>query len=978
MVIIPRELTFLNRTQGVKGCGPQLAHALARCGFGDELLRAFERRQREDIQLFLISWRNRINSELRTNSRGMLPRKAPSVVLPSDFPDLQVLKYYAEPLTSGTRGVSGGPIRDNSDLSLPRVAGFCEEHFDEWGHRSMIIKRFRDLLWESALMRVMRRAALEADLQEKNQRLAAGRTDLAIRGPLTPSVEQGIGTPAALVNRYLNPAMVDRIAEAFVNRGPQVGPTASTPNPPDAHPLVIKIVGTRRHVSTDHMLEYRLEIDPHQFVDLTNSGITGSRPDPPLSNRQVDEEVDNILEPSQSAPKTPKKAPPDRYSIMRVWLAASIVRQVHPKLVKDFEDAEAAKNAPKATPSPRTRKGKEKATEAIPDHDEEVPVVRPPPAKSATTDAPAPRTRKGKERARDVEIEDGDERRVVPPPAPRPLPQTAPPSAPAPRTRKGKERARDVDLEDHDERRAAPPPRPPAPRSLPQTAPPPPPPVLPVASQQVRRSVEPIRAPLPLPQPSQLPPVKIFHPPLVQAFHPPPVQTFHPPPVQIFQLPPVQIPQPPPVIITQDHPTQLFPQQPVPIPRRKARPEIPIDSESSLPQRACGFIFTFPNPDNPDHILTEEEEEEEEDALEAVEYQRRHVPHTPPITQVASGSSRFQDIFNQVLAVAATAPVPEAGPSQPLSTRYLDPLPQVVSDTPPTPRLSQPKPRPLPRPLATAVPPPPSWPTVASTSTSNPPLSNPAPAAREWVDPGEDEDAPTNQFDAMIDDLLGVGNNRGKGKRKQGPGRGRGRGRGRSGASGSQRPTPAKRQRTVDAQDVPAPAAALNVTPPPSLPLPVPNPVPAPTSTPTQRVPAPFPNLPPLNNPPPLPSLATTPPPRVNPRKRPIPVDASITSVHSDDEYPPVAPPLRRRPLQISGSIISIHSDDDDGPGTSNLATTTAAASTAVASSSSHVEPAMQGAMKRSPSAGVHLNVPDTFQLRSGLLQDVDDVIDLT
>ncbi|KAG6858132.1 hypothetical protein C0993_006456, partial [Termitomyces sp. T159_Od127] len=45
----------------------------------------------------------------------------------------------------------------------------------------------------------------------------------------------------------------------------------------DYERLIIKICSERRHVSTDGILEYRLEIAPAQLVRLAESGIKGIR-----------------------------------------------------------------------------------------------------------------------------------------------------------------------------------------------------------------------------------------------------------------------------------------------------------------------------------------------------------------------------------------------------------------------------------------------------------------------------------------------------------------------------------------------------------------------------------------------------------------------------------------------------------------------------------------------------------------------------
>ncbi|OCH90241.1 PIN domain-like protein, partial [Obba rivulosa] len=310
---------------GLKGFGPQIAHGLARCGFGDRLLAAYEDQSGIGFHQSLRSWRAEINLELHTNARGFLLRRYPSLSLPENFPDQQVLENYANPMCSARVGrQGGGALRDSGNPHLSKIAGFCENHFDEWGYKSVIIKRFRDLMWEAAIMTILRRAALDADEKEKNKRLSAGGADLSVRGPLRPSRVDEIGTPAVLVKKILDASEIDRYAAAFVRREPRNSPATGS----DARPLMQRIAGARQHVSTDGLLEYRVEIDPAQLVDLASAGIKGKHPEPPTS---------------QSSRGNSKKAAPDPHSVLRLWIPASIMRQVHPGLVEDFEAAEAAK-----------------------------------------------------------------------------------------------------------------------------------------------------------------------------------------------------------------------------------------------------------------------------------------------------------------------------------------------------------------------------------------------------------------------------------------------------------------------------------------------------------------------------------------------------------------------------------------------------------------------------------------------------------
>ncbi|KAG2153896.1 hypothetical protein DEU56DRAFT_771728 [Suillus clintonianus] len=340
---------------GVRDIGKGIAHGLARCGFGDELLEIFHRRSIEDVRPALARWRSGVNLELHTNSRKQLRHSYPALSLPPDFPNMQILENYINPICSARAGRSGGgKMRDNGELNLARAAAFCEENFGEWGYQTAIIKRFRSLMWEAAVMRVIRRAVLEADEKERTKRLEHGESTV-IKGPLTPSPAEAVGTPAYFVKKYLDMTDVDRRRAAFA---PQ--PSFRGHNPRNRS-LITKILGTRQHVSTDGLLEYGVEMCPSQLVEIAQSGIKGKRPEFAGNPTALD---DNLIESSSQATKgTTKKLPPDPHSNMRVWIPVSMVRQVYPGLVVDYE-AEQEKSIRKASGCGVTRrqgKGKAKA-----------------------------------------------------------------------------------------------------------------------------------------------------------------------------------------------------------------------------------------------------------------------------------------------------------------------------------------------------------------------------------------------------------------------------------------------------------------------------------------------------------------------------------------------------------------------------------------------------------------------------------------
>ncbi|OJA10191.1 hypothetical protein AZE42_01832 [Rhizopogon vesiculosus] len=215
----------------------------------------------------------------------------PSLSLPPDFPDMQILENYINPTCSAWKGsLGGGKMRDSGEPNLVRAAAFCEEKFGEWGHRTAIIKRFRSLMWEAAVMRVLRRSALEIDNKERAKSLAHDDSSI-IKGRLTLSPAETVGTPAYLVKH-----------PSFEGR----------------------------------------DLQP---VELAQPGIKGMRHEPTGNSTAFDDDL--IAGSSQATKEIPKRLPPDPHSNMRVWIPVSIVRQVYPGLVGDCE-AEQEKSVQKA------------------------------------------------------------------------------------------------------------------------------------------------------------------------------------------------------------------------------------------------------------------------------------------------------------------------------------------------------------------------------------------------------------------------------------------------------------------------------------------------------------------------------------------------------------------------------------------------------------------------------------------------------
>ncbi|KAK2462487.1 hypothetical protein APHAL10511_005457 [Amanita phalloides] len=344
---------------GLPGCGITIAHALARCGFGDSLYEAATTLPRETLSHFLSSWRQQLREELRTNSRGIIGRKLAKLAkdVPESFPNIDILLSYTSPITSESLGRA---VEKNMKLTwgkepdVGKLAALCEFYF-EWGYKEAIIKRFRTVLWHSIVLRILRRAIINAEAAE-----------LGLSRHTVPSTPRKSGRSAQ--PRILNtPSKM--IAKHFASLGIESPPQSSKKQDLDSEddePLIVKICSSRNHASTDGLLEYRLEVAPAQLVRLTESGIKGMR-DPPEADEWASEEDAAQDDDDSDAGKKTKgpKPPPDPASHLRLWMPACMVEIAEPEIVAEYRERE-GKKAAKKNGKTRTESGAVKKTKTKP------------------------------------------------------------------------------------------------------------------------------------------------------------------------------------------------------------------------------------------------------------------------------------------------------------------------------------------------------------------------------------------------------------------------------------------------------------------------------------------------------------------------------------------------------------------------------------------------------------------------------------
>jgi Holliday junction resolvase YEN1 len=308
---------------GLPGCGPNIAHGLAKCGFGDSLLHAAQTMSRDDLSIFLSTWRQDLCNELRTNSRGIIGRKNPSLAksVPDDFPKIDILFSYTSPITSESEGKAHkiNFIWDRK-LDLGRIANMCELYF-EWGVRRVIIKRFRTVIWPGAVLRLLREEALRLDGKSSHP-TGTSTPPRKRRGQNTP-----VPSPSSSISKGLSALQLSDGSDDKV---------------------IVKIHSARNHASTDGLLEYRLEIAPRLIVLSAEAGIKDIRP-PLVDDLEEDDDDDEEEDVAHNMDiKRSGKRLLDPHSHFRVWMPASMVQLAEPSMVNDYEDNQKRKREKKA------------------------------------------------------------------------------------------------------------------------------------------------------------------------------------------------------------------------------------------------------------------------------------------------------------------------------------------------------------------------------------------------------------------------------------------------------------------------------------------------------------------------------------------------------------------------------------------------------------------------------------------------------
>ncbi|KAF4508376.1 hypothetical protein G6O67_004761 [Ophiocordyceps sinensis] len=127
--------------EGIPGCGVKVACEAAKAGFGRSLCRL-----KASDDGGMLAWRDSLIHELGTNENRHFRTKHKALVVPDDFPSLEVLRYYTHPVVSQQSGLDSVRVKlqRKQELHLDALREFARETFG-WDFRIGAVKFIRVL-----------------------------------------------------------------------------------------------------------------------------------------------------------------------------------------------------------------------------------------------------------------------------------------------------------------------------------------------------------------------------------------------------------------------------------------------------------------------------------------------------------------------------------------------------------------------------------------------------------------------------------------------------------------------------------------------------------------------------------------------------------------------------------------------------------------------------------------------------------------
>lgn len=163
--------------EGVPGCGIKLACEAAKAGFGHTLC-SLKRSDSDAVS----EWREDLRKELQTNQSKYFRRKHKAVVIPDEFPDMDVLRHYTHPAVSEPANLEKlrKVFPSYKDVDLVGLRAFTAETFD-WTYKTGAIR----------FIKILAPSLLNQTLLKMSQR-AIDSDDPGVRGAIEAGTVKGI------------------------------------------------------------------------------------------------------------------------------------------------------------------------------------------------------------------------------------------------------------------------------------------------------------------------------------------------------------------------------------------------------------------------------------------------------------------------------------------------------------------------------------------------------------------------------------------------------------------------------------------------------------------------------------------------------------------------------------------------------------------------------------------------------------------
>jgi Holliday junction resolvase YEN1 len=290
--------------EGIPGCGVKVACEAARAGFGRSLCR-IKKSHKEALE----QWKAQLTNELRTNEKGFFKTKHKALVIPEEFPNMDVLRYYTHPVVSQQAAVerlrSQFPSKHAVDIISLRE--FVKDTFD-WTFITGAVKLVK-LLAPGILVRNLLDASVESTASD----------DLGLVKTLESSLVKGITTKRS----HFSAGGITELRVSYV--------------PIDMVPL-------------------DLDAEPEEVVEEYGRGGLALN-----SDDEFEEAAGGDADEVPSSQASRKKKPFDPLQPDVAWIPESVVKLGTPLTVEDWEASIRAKERAKGEAAAAPRKGRARA-----------------------------------------------------------------------------------------------------------------------------------------------------------------------------------------------------------------------------------------------------------------------------------------------------------------------------------------------------------------------------------------------------------------------------------------------------------------------------------------------------------------------------------------------------------------------------------------------------------------------------------------